>query len=58
MLNSLYGFNDEGGGLWSVALSGADFHSDPGGFARVVAWDHMLSWFALSVRRTRHPMNP
>ena len=48
MLNSLYGFNDEGGGLWSVALSGTDFHDDPGGFARVVAWDHMLSWFALS----------
>lgn len=49
MLNSLYGFNDEGGGLWSVALSGADFHIDPESFARVVAWDHMLSWFALSV---------
>ena len=48
MLNSLYGFNDEGGGLWSVALSGADFHIDPESFARVVAWDHMLSWFALS----------
>ena len=48
MLNSLYGFNDEGGGLWSVALSGADFHVDPESFARVVAWDHMLSWFALS----------
>ena len=48
MLNSLYGFSDEGGGLWSVALSETDFHSDPDGFARVVAWDHMLSWFALS----------
>ncbi len=48
MLNSLYGFNDEGGGLWSVALSGADFHSDSDSFARVVAWDHMLSWFALT----------
>ena len=48
MLNSLYGFNDEGGGLWSVALSEADFHRDAGAFARVVAWDHMLSWFALS----------
>ena len=48
MLNSLYGFDDEGGGLWSVALSGADFNSDPESFARVVAWDHMLSWFALS----------
>ena len=48
MLNSLYGFSDEGGGLWSVALSGADFHRDPGGFVHVVAWDHMLSWFALS----------
>ncbi len=48
MLNSLYGFSDEGGGLWSVALSGADFHIGPESFARVVAWDHMLSWFALS----------
>ena len=48
MLHSLYGFNDEGGGLWSVALSGDEFQSDPDGFARVVAWDHMLSWFALS----------
>ncbi len=48
MLNSLYGFNDEGGGLWSVSLSGADFHRDPDSFSRVVAWDHMLSWFALS----------
>ena len=27
---------------------GADFHRDPDSFARVVAWDHMLSWFALS----------
>ena len=48
MLNSLYGFSDEGGGLWSVALSGGDFHRDSDGFARVVAWDHLLSWFALS----------
>ena len=48
MLNSLYGFRDEGGGLWSVALSGGDFHSDPSGYARVVAWDHLLSWFALT----------
>ncbi len=48
MLNSLYGFNDEGGGLWSVSLSGADFHRDPDSFSRVVAWDHMLSWFALT----------
>ena len=48
MMNVLYGFRDEGGGLWSVSLAGDGFPSDPDAFARVAAWDHLLSWFALS----------
>ena len=45
--NTLYGFKDEGGGLWVAALD-AGFHSDPNRFVRVVEWDHMLSWMSLA----------
>ncbi len=45
--NTLYGFKDEGGGLWVAALE-AGFHSNPDSFIRIVEWDHMLSWISLA----------
>ena len=45
--NTLYGFKDEGGGLWVAALE-AEFHSNPDSFVRIVEWDHMLSWISLA----------
>ena len=45
--NTLYGFKDEGGGLWVAALE-AGFHSNPDSFVRIVEWDHMLSWISLA----------
>ena len=48
LLSSLYGFRDEGGGLWVADLSDERFYEKPDGYARIVAWDHMLSWMALN----------
>ena len=45
--NTLYGFKDEGGGLWVAALE-EGFQGDPDSFVRIVEWDHMLSWIALA----------
>ena len=47
LVNNLYGSEDEGGGLWIVDLEDEDFHSNEDAFARVVPWDHALSWFTL-----------
>ena len=47
LFNSLYGFTDEGGGLWVADLTEEGFHTKPERFARVVEWDHMLSWVLL-----------
>ncbi len=47
LFNTLYGFRDEGGGIWAVDLSSPDFHADPANFARIVSWDHTLSWLPL-----------
>ena len=44
--NTLYGYKDEGGGLWVAALA-EGFHADPDSFVRLVEWDHMLSWMSL-----------
>ena len=44
LFNTLYGFIDEGGGLWAVDLTDRDFYTNPDRFARIVDWDHLLSW--------------
>lgn len=45
--NTLYGFKDEGGGLWVAALE-EGFQANPDSFVRIVEWDHMLSWVSLA----------
>ena len=45
--NTLYGFKDEGGGLWVAALE-EGFQAKPDRFVRIVEWDHMLSWISLA----------
>ena len=47
LFNTLYGFRDEGGGIWVVNLTNPDFANDPSAFARIVSWDHTLSWTLL-----------
>ena len=47
LFNTLYGFEDEGGGIWVSDLSVEDYYSRPEQFARIVAWDHTLSWMKL-----------
>ncbi len=47
LFNTLYGFIDEGGGLWAVDLTDREFHTNPDSFARIVDWDHLLSWVVL-----------
>ena len=47
LFNTLYGFEDEGGGIWVSDLSVEDYHNRPEQFARIVAWDHTLSWMRL-----------
>lgn len=47
LVNNLYGSEDEGGGLWIVDLEDEGFHADEHAFARIVPWDHALSWFTL-----------
>ncbi len=47
LMNTLYGFKDEGGGLWVTDLSDERFYEKPDGFVRIVDWDHTLSWFPL-----------
>ena len=47
LLNTLYGFKNEGGGIWVSDLSMEDYYNRPDQFARIVAWDHTLSWMKL-----------
>ena len=47
LFNSLYGFTDEGGGLWAVDMTDKAFYNNPDRFARIVDWDHLLSWVVL-----------
>ena len=47
LFNSLYGFTDEGGGLWAVDLTDKEFYKNPDRFSRIVDWDHLLSWVVL-----------
>ena len=47
LVNNLYGSEDEGGGLWIVDLDADGFHARESAFARIVPWDHALSWFPL-----------
>ena len=47
LFNTLYGFIDEGGGLWAVDFTDEDFYRNPERFARIVDWDHLLSWVVL-----------
>jgi hypothetical protein len=47
LFNTLYGFKDEGGGLWVVDLTRENFATDPTAYARIVEWDHALSWTVL-----------
>jgi hypothetical protein len=43
LINTLYGFEHEGGGIWLADLSDERFYEKPESFARIVAWDHSLS---------------
>jgi hypothetical protein len=47
LFNTLYGFTDEGGGLWVTDLTDEEFPANPERFNRIVEWDHLLSWFIL-----------
>ena len=47
LFNTLYGFTDEGGGIWVVDVSDENFHASDANFARLVSWDHTLSWMPL-----------
>ena len=47
LFNTLYGFRDEGGGIWVVDVSAEGFHAKGDNFSRIVAWDHTLSWTLL-----------
>ena len=47
LFNTLYGFEDEGGGIWVSDLSVEDYYNRSEQFARIVAWDHTLSWMKL-----------
>ncbi len=47
LFNTLYGFEDEGGGIWVSDLSVDDYYNRPELFARIVSWDHTLSWMKL-----------
>jgi hypothetical protein len=47
LFNTLYGFTDEGGGIWVSDLSEDDYYQRPQKFSRIVAWDHTLSWTVL-----------
>ena len=47
LFNTLYGFKDEGGGIWVADVSKAEFHASADNFARIVSWDHTLSWMPL-----------
>ena len=53
LINNLYGFEDEGGGLWIVDLEDDGFHANDDAFARIVPWDHALSWFILGAADLR-----
>ena len=48
LFNTLYGFEAEGGGIWVVDVSTPDFYQRPENFARIVSWDHTLSWMPLA----------
>ncbi len=50
LFNTLYGFKDEGGGIWVVDLTRDNFAADPAAYARIVEWDHALSWTVLERR--------
>jgi len=43
----LYGFEEEGGGLWVADISQDDFYKDADSFAQIFSWDHALSFFFL-----------
>ncbi|MCH7712910.1 MAG: hypothetical protein IIC99_04735 [Chloroflexi bacterium] len=47
LFNTLYGFKDEGGGVWVTDISKEDFFTDASAFTRIVDWDHALSWMLL-----------
>ncbi len=47
LFNTLYGFKDEGGGIWVVDVRDEGFLSSDSGYARLVSWDHTLSWMPL-----------
>jgi hypothetical protein len=47
LFNTLYGFRDEGGGIWVSDLSQQNYHINPDAFTRIVDRDHALSWMLL-----------
>lgn len=50
----LYGFEEEGGGLWVADISQEDFYENEESFAQIFSWDHALSFFFLP-RAERSP---
>ncbi|MFY9457448.1 MAG: hypothetical protein WAP23_00760 [Candidatus Spechtbacterales bacterium] len=52
----LYGFEEEGGGLWVADISEDDFYQNTNSFAQVFSWDHALSFFFLP-RAEHSPYN-
>ncbi len=48
----LYGFEEEGGGLWVADISEEDFCQNASSFAQIFSWDHALSFFFLP--KTEH----
>ncbi len=55
LLNTLYGFEDEGGGIWVSDIAGDGYHDHPDSFARIVAWDHTLIWMKLEPEGAHPP---
>ncbi len=47
LFSVLYGFEEQGGGLWVADVSGGEFAQYPEGFAKVVPWDHALTWMVI-----------
>ncbi|GBD11452.1 hypothetical protein HRbin23_01119 [bacterium HR23] len=47
LLVSLYGFTEEGGGLWMVDLAHPNFPQDPSAFTYLRPWDHALTLLPL-----------
>lgn len=52
LLVSLYGFTEEGGGLWLVDLSAPAFYQNPAAFTYLQPWDHALTLLPLDYQES------